>query len=170
MPELALACGGEEYACAWVSVRAYRKYTEIMERSEGCNAREALECGMEILRELFRMPSGKLRKADAAELLAAVKEVHYVMQDIVTPKFLELSRGQVQEQEKSAFDAFDEEEGYNDILEPENVWKVCRENTDRVVKLCIRAFHDSYTQCMETDIMSLLDYVVFEIAAADGGR
>lgn len=40
---------------------------------------------------------------------------------------------------------------------------MCRENVDRVVKLCIRLMKSSYQECMESDIMSLLDYVAFEI-------
>ena len=31
------------------------------------------------------------------------------------------------------------------------------------MKLCIRLMKNSYQDCMEADIMSLLDYVAFEI-------
>lgn len=163
MPEMALMCGDEEHSCASVTARMYRKYTEIMERNIGESAQKAFRMGMEILKEVFGISAGQVQKADVVELLAAVKTVHFTMQEVITPKFLELNPEHPEQQEKSAFDDYDEENGYNEEEEPGSIWKVCRENLDRVVKLCIRAFHDSYTQCMGSDIMSLLDYVAFEI-------
>lgn len=164
MPELALACGDEEYACTSVTALMYRKYTEIMERGSGEGAAGAFMLNAEILKTVFGIPEGRVRAAGAAEQLAAAKAVHFAMQEVITPKFLSLNPEHPEKQEKSAFDDYDEENGYNEGAEnPESIWKVCRENLDRVVKLCIRAFHDSYTKCMEADIMSLLDYVAFEI-------
>lgn len=163
MPEMALVCGDEQHFCTSVTAMMYRKYTEIMERNTGEGVQKAFRLGTEILKEVFGIPSGKVKEADVVEQLAAVKTIHFVMQEIVTPKFLELNPEHPERQEKSAFDDYDEENGYNDEEKPGSIWRVCRENLDRVVKLCVRAFHDSYTKCMESDIMSLLDYVAFEI-------
>lgn len=166
MPELILPCGQEEYVCAAISVKMYRRYTEIMERNDGGFAREAMEANVQIVAEIFSVPSLKVQKADAEDVMTAAKQIHFIMQDVILPKFLELNpeRPEMVEKEKSAFDEYDEENGYNDDGEEEkHFWKVCRENVDRVVKLCIRILKSSYQQCMETDIMSLLDYVAFEI-------
>lgn len=167
MPEMVLACGGREYVCRTVPIKLYRKYTEIMERIEGGSARETFRANGEILKETFHISSRELCGAGVEEQLAAAKTVHFVMQEVVTPKFLELNQERPEQQEASAFDEYDEEEGYNEETSAESIWKVCRENLDRVVKLCIRTFHDSYTACMEADIISLLDYVKFEIMTAN---
>ena len=166
MPELTLLCRDEEYVCKVVSVGMYRRYTEIMERDEDESFVKAFEANIQILKEMFDVTTRQLKQGNAMELLAAAKSVHFVMQDIVTLKFLELNpeRPETVEQEKSAFDEYDEENGYNDEIEEQhNIWKTCRENVDRVVKMCIRVMKNSYKQCMESDIMSLLDYVKFEI-------
>ena len=166
MPEMVLSCSGREHICRTVPVGLYRKYTEIMERNEGKSAADAVRCNCLILRTVFDISSGELSGVCAVEQLKAAKTVHFVMQEVITPKFLELNPERPQQQEASAFDEYDEEEGYNEEAETESVWRVLRENVDRVVKLCIRSFHDSYSKCMESDIMSLLDYVKFEIMTA----
>lgn len=166
MPELTLLCRDEEYVCQVVTVGMYRRYTEIMERGEDESFVKAFEANIQILKEMFDVTTRQLKQGNAMELLAAAKSVHFVMQDIVTLKFLELNpeRPETVEQEKSAFDEYDEENGYNDEIEEQhNIWKTCRENVDRVVKMCIHVMKNSYKQCMESDIMSLLDYVKFEI-------
>lgn len=165
MPDLILACGLEECVCAAISVKMYRRYTEIMEQNDRGSARDAMEANIQIMMEVFGVSSMKLQRADAEDVMTAVKQIHFIMQDVILPKFLELNpeRPEMVEKEKSAFDEYDEENGYNDGEEEKNFWKICRENVDRVVKLCIRILKNSYQQCMETDIMSLLDYVAFEI-------
>lgn len=170
MPELTLLCGSEEHVCTAVSVRMYRKYTEFMEHNNGSSAQDAFAINAEILKEFFGISSRELRKAEVEEQLVAAKTIHFVVQEIITKKFLELNPDRPEQQEKSIFDEYDEENGYNEGEKAENVWKVCRENLDRVVKLCIRAFNDSYTKCMESDIMSLIDYVVFEIATINENK
>lgn len=164
MPEVTLLCGEKEYTCTAVSVRAYRKYTEIMEQNEGDDIGRAIMGNMMILSEIFAIGLRKVEEAGMIEIMAAAKVVHFIMQEVITPKFLELNpdRPEQIEQEGSAFDEYDEENGYNE-QEETNVWKICRENVDRVVKMCIRVMKNSYEQCMNADIISLLDYVAFEI-------
>ena len=91
------------------------------------------------------------------------------MQDVITKKFLDLNPEHPEkiQKEKSAFDAYDEENGYNDEDPGENLWKICRENVDRIVKICINLMKNSYQQCIEADIMSLLDHAAFEIRTVD---
>nr|WP_302593952.1 hypothetical protein [uncultured Acetatifactor sp.] len=163
IPELTLLCGQDEYVRTSVSAKMYRRYTEVMEKNNSDSAASAFRFNGRILKDIFNISERELARADIVERLAAAKDIHFVMQEVVTQKFLDLNPEHPEQQEKSAFDEYDEENGYNEEKGAGNVWRVCRENLDRVVKMCIRAFRDSYTQCMESDIMSLLDYVKFEI-------
>lgn len=166
MPDLILTCRQQEYACKSISVRMYRRYTEIMERDNSNQAQQAIEADVQILAEVFGIPVRVADAADVEEILTAAKEIHFMMQDVITAKFLDLNPEHPEqvEREDSAFDAYDEENGYNDdAAEESSFWRVCRENVDRVIKLCIRILGNSYQQSMEADIISLLDYVAFEI-------
>lgn len=151
-----------------MSVEKYRAYTELMEKNGGDDVASAFQFNAAIMKMVFGISEREVLKADVAEQLAAAKMIHFVMQDIITQKFLELNpnRPEEVEQEKSAFDEYDEENGYNEAenqLDDENIWKVCRDNVDRVVKLCIKGLNDSLSNVMKSDIMSLLDHVAFEI-------
>lgn len=165
MPELILPCGSEEHVCTAISVKMYRRYTEIMERNESGSAQDAFEANVQILSEVFGISSRKVEQAEVEDVTAAAKQIHFLMQEVITPKFLNLNPEHPErvEKEKSLFDEYDEENGYIEEETQESIWKVCRENTDRVVKLCIRLLKNSYEQCMKSDIISLLDYVAFEI-------
>lgn len=151
-----------------MSVEKYRAYTELMEKNGGDDVASAFQFNAAIMKMVFGISEREVLKADVAEQLAAAKMIHFVMQDIITQKFLELNpnRPEEVENEKSAFDEYDEENGYNEAenrLDDENIWKVCRDNVDRVVKLCIKGLNDSLSNVMKSDIMSLLDHVAFEI-------
>ena len=62
-----------------------------------------------------------------------------------------------------SLDEYDLENGYEDDQPEENQWKVCGEIVDRVVKIAIRLLKNSYSQCMKEDIVTLLDYLKFEL-------
>lgn len=165
MPDLILTCGQNTYARKSIPVRLYKRYTEIMERDESRTVQEAIEADVQILAEAFGIPAQEAEDADVEEILTVAKEIHFMMQDVVTQKFIDLNPEHTDpvEKEESAFDEYDEENGYNEGEEERDLWRVCRENVDRVIKLCIRILGNSYNQTMEADIMSLLDYVAFEI-------
>jgi hypothetical protein len=169
MPELILPCGQEEYVCTAISVQMYKRYTEIMEKNDGDSVQEAFEANTKILTNVFGVTSRKVEQADPEDVLSAAKEIHFVMQDVITMKFLDLNPDHPEkvEKEKSAFDEYDEENGYNEDSQDNNVWKICRDNVDRIVKICIRIMKNSYQQCMESDIISLLEHVEFEIRTID---
>lgn len=163
-----MACGEKEYNCSTVTVEKYRKYTEMMEKNSAENFMQAIKMNTEIMKMIFEISEREIMKATMEEQLIAAKTIHFVMQNIVTRKFLELNPEQPEQvkEEESAFDEYDEENGYNDIEpdpETENEWTICKENTDRVIKLCVKAYNDSITGCMKSDIMSLLEHVAFEI-------
>lgn len=94
-----------------------------------------------------------------------IKTVHFIMQNIVAEKMLSIVEVEQVEKEASAFDDYDRENGYEDEDEQpeENQWKVCGEIVDRVVKIAIRLLKNSYSQCMKENIVTLLDYLKFEL-------
>lgn len=166
MPEMVLLCGEKEYIRTAVTVEQYRAYTEYMEKNSGDDVRSAFQFNAAIMKMIFGISEREVMKADVVEQLTTAKMIHFVMQQIITPKFLELNpeRPDQIEQEKSAFDEYDEENGYNEEDQDDrNIWQVCRDNLDRVIKLCVKGFNDSLSNCMKSDIMSLLDHVAFEI-------
>lgn len=164
MPELTFtAADGVERCCDVITVKMFRKYAELMEKNSSESVQEAVFFNAQILKNVFGTTEREAVEADVIESLAAAKAVHFVMQEIVIPKFLELSPDGAVEQEKSAFDDYDEEEGYNEEEDQRSIWAIHKENTDRIVKISVRVLKNSYSQCMESDIMSLLDYLKYEI-------
>lgn len=174
MPEISLTLeNGNELTVPVITVGMYRKYCELMERADRFTEKsDIVFINSQIIREVFgnQIPAREINKLDAGAVFTTAKTIHFVMQEIITPKFLELmsdkDKQEVEAMEKSAFDEYDEAEGYDDDLPPQNVWHTCKENIDRVVKLSIRAFNNSLAQCMDSDIISLLDYVKFELETA----
>lgn len=155
----------------FVTVAAYRRYCEIMARSAGLGMRDTAECMGDIISAVIGgISRHEVGLASAADVWQTVKLIHFVMQDIIAPKFLELSPGASSPEGEyvgSAFDAYDAENGYND--EPDttegDVWRVMVANTDQLVRFAIKAMGESYSTCMSTDIYELLDYAKFEFAA-----
>ena len=120
-----------------------------------------------IMQELFEneLTLAEIGEIDAINFLTAIKTVHFVMQNIIAEKLLNIVEVEQVEKEKSAFDEYDRENGYEDELEEpeENQWKVCGEIVDRVVKIAIRLLKNSYSQCMKENIVTLLEYLRFEL-------
>lgn len=120
-----------------------------------------------IMQEMFgnELSLAAVGEIDAVEFLTAIKTVHFIMQNIVAEKMLSIVEVEQVEKEESAFDDYDRENGYEDEDEQpeENQWKVCGEIVDRVVKIAIRLLKNSYSQCMKENIVTLLDYLKFEL-------
>ena len=120
-----------------------------------------------IMQELFEneLTLAEIGEIDAIDFLTAIKTVHFVMQNIIAEKLLNIVEVEQVEKEKSAFDEYDRENGYEDEDEQpeENQWKVCGEIVDRVVKIAIRLLKNSYSQCMKENIVTLLEYLRFEL-------
>ncbi len=173
-PEISLTLeNGKELTASTITVGTYRKYCELMEKADDFTEKsDVVFISSQIIREVFRnqISIREINDLDAETVFATAKTIHFVMQEIVAPKFLELmsdkDKQEVEAVEKSAFDDYDEAEGYNSDLQKQNVWRTCKENIDRIVKLSIRAFNNSLSQCMDSDVMSLLDYVKFELETA----
>lgn len=138
-----------------------------MEKNETETVSEANFFNKKILQKLLsnKVSIAEIGKIDAIEFLVSMKTVHFIMQDILMEKMLNVVEVQQIEKEKSAFDDYDRENGYEDEPEEEenNRWKICGEIIDRIIKLAIRLLKNSYSQCMKEDIEELLDYLKFEL-------
>lgn len=164
MPEIYIACGDKRHFVNRITVGQYRKYVELMKKNDGDCLSDALFFNQKIAQEIFgsRMSLEELGETDIVEVMVAAKSIHFVMQQVITPKFLELM-DEPAEQEASAFDDYDRENGYDEADTQRNIWEVCSDNIDRVIQIAIKLLNNSYSQCLETDIVALLDYMKFAI-------
>lgn len=145
---------------------------DLMQKNKSDDMLENIYFNLRILQELYpeRPTMTELKTVDMGQFLRAANAVHFVMQEIVTAKFRELSDVPPEEVQKSAFDDYDKENGYEDEDESGSVWEALKENVDRVVKIATRVLHTGYKECMQTDIMTLLDYVKFELETAEENK
>lgn len=164
MPEIRIDCGEEKFFVSRITVGQYREYAELMKKNGSERLSDAMFFNQKIVQEVFdsKVSLEELGKMDAVEVITASKTIHFVMQNIITPKFLELM-DEPPEKEESAFDEYDRENGYDEADEQRNMWDVCLDNIDRVIQIAIKLLKNSYSQCLETDIVALLGYMKFAI-------
>lgn len=166
IPEITITCRDEKIFVNSITMEQYKRYAALMEKNGSDKKGNAIFFNMRIIQEIFgnRMSLDEIRDMDVFEFLTAAKKIHFIMQDIISEKLLTLVETEPVEREKSAFDEYDIENGYEDEEQPEdNLWKTCGEIIDRVTKIAIRLLKNSYSQCMKEDIMQLLQYLKFEL-------
>ena len=166
IPEIEVTCSGKKYFINSITVEQYKKYIGLMEKNETEKISGVMFFNRKIMQELFgnEMTLAEIGNVDAIEFLTAIKTVHFVMQNIIAERLLNIVEVEHVEKEKSAFDEYDIENGYEDEQQPEeNQWKVCGEIVYRVVKIAIRILKNSYSQCMKENIVTLLEYLKFEL-------
>lgn len=167
IPEIEVTCSGKRYFINSITVEQYKKYVRLMEKNSTEKISGVMFFNTKIMQELFEneLTLAEIGEIDAIDFLTAIKTVHFVMQNIIAEKLLNIVEVEQVEKEKSAFDEYDRENGYEDELEEpeENQWKVCGEIVDRVVKIAIRLLKNSYSQCMKENIVTLLEYLRFEL-------
>lgn len=165
IPEIEITCKGKRIFINSVTVEQYKKYINLMEKNDTEEFSGVMFFNKKIMQEMFgnELSLVEVGEIDAVEFLTAIKTVHFIMQNIVTEKMLSIVEVEQIEKEASAFDDYDRENGYEDEQPEENQWKVCGEIVDRVVKIAIRLLKNSYSQCMKENIVTLLDYLKFEL-------
>ena len=167
IPEIEGTCSGKRYFINSITVEQYKKYVSLMEKNSTEKISGVMFFNKKIMQEMFgnELSLAAVGEIDAVEFLTAIKTVHFIMQNIVAEKMLSIVEVEQVEKEASAFDDYDRENGYEDEDEQpeENQWKVCGEIVDRVVKIAIRLLKNSYSQCMKENIVTLLDYLKFEL-------
>lgn len=166
IPEIEITCKGKRLFVNSVTVEQYKKYINLMEKNDTEIFSRVMFFNKKIMQEMFgnEQSLAAVGEIDAVEFLTAIKTVHFIMQNIIGEKMLNIVEVEQIEKEASAFDEYDRENGYEEEEQPEeNQWKVCGEIVDRVVKIAIRLLKNSYSQCMKENIVTLLDYLKFEL-------
>lgn len=167
IPEIEITCRGERFFINSVTVEQYKKYISLMEKNETETFSGVMFFNKKIMQEMFgnEFSFVAVGEIDVIEFLTAIKTVHFIMQDIIAEKLLGIVEVEQVKKEASAFDEYDRENGYEDEEEQPvgNQWKVCGEIVDRIVKIAIRLLKNSYSQCMKENIVTLLDYLKFEL-------
>lgn len=164
IPEIGITCGDKRHFISSITLGQYRRYVSLMEKNRTEKFADVMFFNKRIVQELFGgMSFQEVGAMDAVEFLAAAKAIHFVMQDIITRKMLNIVEAEQVEREASAFNEYDIENGYEEEQPEENQWKICGEIADRIVKVAIRLLRNSYSQCMGEDVVTLLDYLKFEL-------
>lgn len=168
MPEIIIDCAGKRYFTTKVTVAQYKAYASIMEiDSDGLE--DTLFQGMRLLQELSgaMFTIDELEQMNIEDFLHSLKLIHKVMQGLVLETVMTLINVDQIEREQSAFDEYDKEEGYEDEEEEYNLWSTQKEIIERIIKLTIRLTRNSYSECMNENIIELLEYLRFELDTID---
>ena len=165
IPEISITCSTGKIFINSITVEQYKKYVALMEKNGSDRITDATFFNKKITQEIFgnRMSLEELGEADAVEFLTAAKGIHFIMQGIISQKLLNVVEVEQVEKEESVFDEYDIENGYEEEQPEQDTWKTCGEIIDRIMKIAIRLLKNSYSQCMGEDIVSLLEYLKFEL-------
>lgn len=124
------------------------------------NINESFYYNKKIIQDIFSISMYEISKLDIIEFIFTYMAIHFIMQNIIMVKFKDLASEEIV-YEGSAFDEYDKENGYED--EENSLWQVAKENVNRIIKLSRKLLNMSYTDCINTDIYKLIDYIKFEI-------
>ena len=165
IPEIEFTCNGEKHFLNSITTEQYKRYIVLMEKNTSERSEDAIYFNKRIVQELFgnKFSMGAIGEMDIIEFMTASKTIHFIMQQIIGDKLLNMVAIEPVEKEESAFDEYDRENGYEEENQEENQWKVCSEILDRVVKIAIRLLNNSFSQCMKEEIVNLLDYLKYEL-------
>ena len=107
---------GERLFINSVTVEQYKKYISLMEKNDTEKFSGVMFFNKKIMQEMFgnELSLAAVGEIDAVEFLTAIKTVHFIMQNIVAEKMLNIVEVEQVEKEASAFDDYDRENGYED--------------------------------------------------------
>ena len=119
IPEIEVTCRGKRYFINSITVEQYKKYISLMEKNSTEKISGVMFFNTKIVQELFgnELTLAEIGEIDVIDFLTSIKTVHFVMQNIIAEKLLNIVEVEQVEKEKSAFDEYDRENGYED--EPE---------------------------------------------------
>ena len=109
----------------------------------------------------------EIEQLDVADVVNTFRTITEIIDASVNEKIREISEllngSQQTEDQGSAFDDYDRENGYIEEQSQEEVWESYRNALDNILQICIRNMRNSYKDCLESDLSDLLDYVVFQV-------
>ena len=135
----------ERYFINSITVEQYKKYVSLMEKNSTEKISGVMFFNTKIMQELFEneLTLAEIGEIDAIDFLTAIKTVHFVMQNIIAEKLLNIVEVEQVEKEKSAFDEYDRENGYGKSME--SLRGDCRpgcKNCDSAFEKLIQSVHE----------------------------
>jgi len=118
-----------------------------------------------VIRVVFndRIEEEEIEQLDVAEVISTFKAVAEIVDASVNEKIRNISDllngSQQVEDQGSAFDEYDRENGYIEEHSQEEIWETYRNALDNILQICIKNMRNS----LESDLSDLLDYVVFQV-------
>lgn len=165
-----IKCGGRLKRFYSITTYAYRRYIQLMElisRTEDEN--DLLYLYSAVIRVIFndRIEEEEIEQLDVAEIVNTFQTITEIVDASVNEKIREinemLSGSPQAEDQGSAFDEYDRENGYIEEHTQEEVWESYRNALDNILQICIKNMRNSYKDCLESDLSDLLSYVVFQV-------
>lgn len=130
---------------------------------------DLLELYAAVIQVVFndRVGNEEIERLDVAEITDTFGTIVEIIDISVNEKIRQLGKllgGAVEEDQGSAFDEYDRENGYIEEVTQEDIWRSYGDNLDAILqKICIKNMRNSYKECLESDLSDLLDYVVFQV-------
>ena len=140
---------------------------ELISKTEDEN--DLLHLYSAVIRVVFndRIEEEEIEQLDVAEVISTFKAVAEIVDASVNEKIRNISDilngSQQVEDQGSAFDEYDRENGYIEEHSQEEIWETYRNALDNILQICIKNMRNSYKDCLESDLSDLLDYVVFQV-------
>ena len=149
-----------------ITVEQLKRYATVMRDDEkaGDRPQAAVRSMIRLLPDVYKtVRPADLLKAPVIQVVTAAKVLHFVMQDVVIPRFETLADEPAVEREASAFDDYDREEGYEDEEEDGSLWDSCLETVEVITRAAITLLRQSYTDTMQEEVGPLIDHIKWEI-------
>lgn len=180
-----ISLNGKEYESGKITREKYKKFAAVYESLLG-KEKEAQTFSDELIsktedendllylysaaiRVVFndRIEEEEIEQLDVADVVNTFRTITEIIDASVNEKIREISEllngSQQTEDQGSAFDDYDRENGYIEEQSQEEVWESYRNALDNILQICIRNMRNSYKDCLESDLSDLLDYVVFQV-------
>lgn len=104
---------------------------------------------------------------DIREINEMFVEISCMINDVIIPRIQDiidmLNGTDGIEKEKSAFDDFDAENGYEEQVTDAEVYESHLDAINSIIQIAMNQMHNSYKECLDSDLEDLLDYTIFQI-------
>lgn len=129
---------------------------------------DLLELYAAVIQVVFndRVENEEIERLDVTDIIDTFGTIVEIIDISVNEKIRYLGTmlgGTLEEDQGSAFDEYDQENGYIEETTQEDIWRSYGDNLDAILQICIQSMRNSYKECLESDLSDLLDYVVFQV-------
>lgn len=129
---------------------------------------DLLELYAAVIQVVFndRVENEEIERLDVTDIIDTFGTIVEIIDISVNEKIRYLGTmlgGTLEEDQGSAFDEYDQENGYIEETTQEDIWRSYGDNLDTILQICIKSMRNSYKECLESDLSDLLDYVVFQV-------